>query len=63
MPGPPHNYGTNAMCVKFHLRAVYEAYLMKDSGTVIGYRICYRKFSIMIYNLSKDVCLFAVLNK
>ena len=42
------------------LRVVWEAYLAKDSGTLIGYRIGYRRFFIITYNLSKGVRLFVV---
>ena len=45
------------------LRVVCETYLVNNSGTVIGYRISYRRFVIIIYNLLKGVGLFVVLPK
>ena len=55
-------YGTTDVSNSI-LRIVCEAYLLKDSGTVVGYRIGYRRFLIIICKMSKVFRLFAVLTK
>ena len=45
------------------LNVVSEVYIVKDSGMVICYRIDYKRFLIIIYNLSKGVRLCVVLTK